>query len=118
AVRAEIDRSDDVARRPPRRRRTHRGRGCVTGGAGHRAPGGGLTKAPPGRTASDVERGAATTGRGRVGVANGELCAPQVLLVVDFRFHEVLHSHGIDQERHTLVLDLALALLDLLVERE
>src|SRR5690606_24168464 len=118
AVRAEIDGGDDGARRPPRRRRALRGGGCVTGGAGQRAPGGGRTKASPGRAAAGERRGAGTAGRGRGGVAHDALCAPQVLLVVDFRSHEVLHAHGIDQERHTLVLDLAVALLDLLVERE
>src|SRR5262245_36457704 len=83
--------------------------------AGERAVGAGLTRDAD---ASGGERRTATTGRGRVRVANDELGAVQALAVVDFRTGEVLHAHGIDQQLHTLIFHTGVAFLGLLVELE
>src|SRR5215831_12703000 len=64
------------------------------------------------------ERGPATAGGGRVGVANHELRAVEPLAVVDLRAAQVLHAHGVDDELHPEILDADVAFLQLLVELE
>src|SRR5688572_19220561 len=67
---------------------------------------------------SDGERRAATARRGSVRVANDELRARQVLAVVDLGTHEVLNTHGVDEQRDSGVFDLGIAFLGLFVEGE
>ena len=62
--------------------------------------------------------GAATAGCRRIRVANNELGALQVFLIVDLRTHEVLHAHWINNQSYAEVLNLAVTVFDLLVEGE
>jgi len=57
-----------------------------------------------------------TAGCRRVWIANDELRALQVFLVVDFRTHQVLDTHWIDNERHAHVDDLAVAIFGFFIE--
>ena len=57
-------------------------------------------------------------GCARVRVADDELRTLQVFLVVNFCAHQILDAHRIDDKRDTLVDDLAVAVLNVLIERE
>ena len=67
---------------------------------------------------SDGKGLATTTGCCRIRVANDELRPLQIFFVVDFGAHQVLHTHWIDDERYATVLDLAIPVLDILIECE
>ena len=54
----------------------------------------------------------------RVGIADDELRAFEVLAVVDLRAGEVLEAHRVDQQLDAVVLDQRVAVLHLLVELE
>ena len=59
-----------------------------------------------------------TAGCRRIWIANDKLRALQVFLVVNFRAHQVLDAHGVDNEGYTHVNDLAVTLFDVLIEGE
>ena len=67
---------------------------------------------------SGRERRPAAAGRGGVRVADDELRALEVFAVVDLGAGEVLERERVDQQRHALVREFRVAVLDLLVERE
>ena len=67
---------------------------------------------------SDGKGGTTTAGRCRIRISNNELRALQVFLVVDFSTHQVLHTHRVDDERHTLIFNLTVAFLDRLIKGE
>src|SRR3989338_5663922 len=52
---------------------------------------------------SGRKAGAATTGAGGVGILDHELGAFEVVLVINFSAHQVLVTHGIDQQRYTIL---------------
>src|SRR5690606_6720120 len=64
------------------------------------------------------ERRAAAAGRRGVRIANDELRAGEVFLVVDLGTLQVLDAQRIDEERHAALLDLRVPFLRFLVERE
>src|SRR5262245_11061680 len=58
---------------------------------------------------SDRERGPAAAGRDRVRIADDELRALEVFLVVDLRSREILNAHRVNDELDTEVLDAGIA---------
>ena len=80
----------------------------------------GLVRALPfqRRACLDGKRRPATTGGLRVRVPDDELRSLQVFLVVDLGSHQILHAHGIDQQHHALVLNLAITVFNAFVKGE
>src|SRR5690606_23768687 len=60
----------------------------------------------------------AAAGRRRIRVADDELGAGEIFLVVDLRALQVLHAHRVDEQRDAALLDLRVAVLHFLVESE
>src|SRR5690606_5259336 len=74
-----------------------------------------------GRSASgllDRERGSAAAGGGCVRVANHELRAFEVFLVVDLGTREILQAHRVDQQLHAVLVQRGVIVVDDFVERE
>src|SRR5580658_9466774 len=67
---------------------------------------------------SGAERGPASAGGLRAGIANDELRTIEIVAEIDLGAAQVLETHRIDQQFHALVLDAGVAVLDLLVEFE
>src|SRR5210317_2223570 len=80
----------------------------------------------PRSTAAIISGWAVSDGEGRSAAAGGlciripddELRSLQVFLVIDLGAHEVLNAHRVNQQRNTAVFDLAIAVLDVLIERK
>src|SRR5690606_14180172 len=66
----------------------------------------------------DRERRAAAARGGGVRVLDDELGAFQTFLVVDFRAHQVLVAHGVDQQLYAVLLQLGVVLVHFFVEGE
>src|SRR5690606_17327963 len=70
------------------------------------------------RAGSGRERGTAAAGGVGVGIADDELRAFQVVLVVDFGTDQVLEAHGVHQQLDAVALDGGVVFGDILVEGE
>src|SRR3984957_20835650 len=69
-----------------------------------------------GRSESGAERGPASAGGLRARIANDELRTLEIVAEIDLGAAQVLETHRIDQQLHTLVLDAGVAVLDFFVE--
>src|SRR5690606_11574588 len=68
------------------------------------------------RAGSGRERGTAAAGGVGVGIADDELRAFQVVLLVDFGTDQVLEAHGVHQQLDAVALDGGVVFGDILVE--
>ena len=85
------------------------GGGSGLGGAG----GGGRRHEAQERRVRRGEGGTAAAGGARIGIADHELRALQVLAIVDLGPGQVLHAHRVDEQLHALVLDAGVPVLQL-----
>ncbi len=65
-----------------------------------------------------AEARTAAAGGGGIGVADHELRALKVFLLVDFGACQILVTHGVDQERHAILVHGRVIIIGDFVERE